>query len=338
MTVYTSRMLLLLLATASLLVARQVQADDAADRTEQYLAELRFDEASKLATTTLAKGNNEPSEIARLYMVLGQIQASMGKDSDAVAMFLNALSIDAEIRLPDGVSPKIDEPFTKAKARLEGASPISLAFKGLTGDQLRVVVQSDPANLIGGVKLSYQLKGKKKTALGRGRNAIEITVPEGASALRVRALDMQGNHLTDWQAMESAAAAAAATTALTTVPATPSKQGVAIYQRWEIYAGLSGAALACGLYFGKSAEDYASDISGLPDGTEFSVAQDLEAKADSQALYANISFVGAGLLGAAAFWMYSREPSAKQESTASATAIVPVVSPDSLGVRASLRF
>src|SRR5690606_34005427 len=109
--------------------------------------------------------------------------ASLGEDSEAVAMFHNALSIDATTRLPEGVSPKLSEPFATAQARLVGATPIAVEVEQLQEGLLVVRVDSDPANLVGGAQVNYKLKGKSATLRGSGRSTIEVVVPEGASGL-----------------------------------------------------------------------------------------------------------------------------------------------------------
>ncbi len=319
-------------------------ADDAIPTAESHLAELRFDEAKAVATAALDKGKNGPKDLARLYMVLGQIEASLGNDSDAEAAFLNALSIDATIELPAGVSPKLSEPFASAGARLTGAKPIALDFEQLEDGLLVVTVASDPANLVGGASLSYLAKGKgkPKTLRGTGRSTIEIVVPGGADKLKVTALDPHGNRLTApvevaWKQTSDAASTDVVSEKTSEKTGTGGSKK-AIYEHWQIYAGFAGASLLGGLYLGKTAEDFAADVGKLEDGTEFSVAKKLEDKAESRALYANISFVGAGLFGAAAYWMYSRSSDSEKTPRPTTAIIVPTISSHSLGLGASLRF
>lgn len=328
--------LLALLAFLSLGASHEAYADGAVPTAEEHLEELRFEEAQALAQSVLSKGKSDPQEVGRLYMVLGRVAASLGEDSEAVAMFHNALSIDATLRLPDGVSPKLSEPFATAQARLEGATPIAIEVQQLDAGLLVVRVDSDPANLVGGAQVVYKIKGKSKTQRGTGRSTIEIVVPESASAIEVTALDMQGNRLTAKQNLLSKKSAPSVEVS-STVTKEPSTPGPALYERWEIYGGAAGIALLGGLYLGKTADDAASEVSKLEDGTEFSVAKALEEKATSRALYANITFAGAGLLGAAAVWMYTRGDD-EPEARAKTAIVVPTVSRDGLGIGASLRF
>ena len=329
---------LALLAILSLASAEEAHADRAIPAAEEHLAELRFEEAQELAQGLLSKGKSKPQDVSRLYMVLGQVAASLGEESEAIAMFHNALSIDASLRLPDGVSPKLSEPFATAQARLEGATPIAIEVQQLDAGLLVVTVDSDPANLIGGARVDYKLKGKSKTLRGTGRSTIEIVVPEAASALKVTALDMHGNRLTATENVGSQKPTSSGQVSTARAAATPSKPGRAVHERWEFYAGAAGVAMLGGLYLGKTADDAASEVGTLENGTEFSVAKALEDKAKSRALYANISFAGAGILGAAAIWMYTRLGDDDPETRAKTAMVLPTVSRDGLGIGASLRF
>ncbi len=328
-----STLVSLLLATSGV-----AMADKAVDKAEEQLANLRFDEARNTAKSALKEGSRGPSEVVDLYMLLGQVSASTGKESDAVNFFHNALSIDIDATLPSGSSPKLSEPFDKAKSRLEGASPITLEFKDKGGGRVIVKITSDPANLVGGAALLYSQDGKEEIKKGRGRNTVKMKIPEGASNARIAAVDFHGNRLNDPVDLGQSGSGSGEATTVALGTKTDEAPGRPLFSRWQLYAGLAVGAALGGGYYGFKSRGFIKDAEALEDGTEFSEAQRLEDLAKEKALYANIGFVAAALLAGTSYWVYSSNAGKKETPPTTTTSLTPYLTPEGAGFSAAFRF
>ena len=70
----------------------------------------------------MRSGENDRETLAALYLLLGEVSATLAKDDAAVSSYRTALSLNTGLSLPDGTSPKVAEPFVRARALLEGMS------------------------------------------------------------------------------------------------------------------------------------------------------------------------------------------------------------------------
>lgn len=126
-----------------------------------------------------------------------------------------------------------------------------------------------------------------------------------------------------------------APTAIETSKLLDGQPSISVYKFWGTYAGSALVVAIGGTYFAYTANQFASDVEALPDGTEFSVALELEEKAERRALYANLSFAVSGVLGGVAAWLYIRKSSDDKKRH---TVIVPTISSEKVGVSAFLTF
>lgn len=110
----------------------------------------------------------------------------------------------------------------------------------------------------------------------------------------------------------------------------------AVYERWQLYAGLAVVSLGAGGYFGTVSRAKTDEIENLDDGTEFTVAQQLEDEAGRNALYANIGFATALGFGAASLWMLMREDGGAPEPQT--TTLAPLLGSDRIGFTANVAF
>lgn len=313
-----------LVVVLAVLHVSTARADDAVDKARDLLLELRFEEARDLAQKALQEGNRKPKEVAAIYMVIAEVSAALGDESEARAQFRNALAIDSSIEIGDGVSPKIVEPFEAARAMLEGTDGIGASATRKAGE-VTVVVDSDPARLIEGARVTFTRDGKKQREQGKGSSEITLEVPEGASSLKIVVVDRFGNVLGSVAIGEAAEEPEQDNVIEAEVPT----QRTALWKRWQLWAGVSVVFLAGGAYFGNESVAAADKVADLEDGTEFSVAKALEDDAKRNALYANIGFAAAGVLVGVATWMYFRQEEA---------IVVPVADSDSVGAAAVIRF
>jgi hypothetical protein len=322
--------LLILLAVGT----HTAHADKATEQAQEGLAELRFEDARTIATKGLEEGTRGPEKLSTLYMILGQVSASLGEEGDAETLFRAALSLNSEASLPEGISPKLSEPFSKAKKSLNDEQAIALLAEIGAGGQLSVQVASDPAELVGGVEATYQQDGESKTKRAKGTGTIRLELPAGATDVHVALTDTHGNRLLAPEPVNSGETRDAVVAKKKQPNAT--SPGSPIHSRWQLYAGLAVGSLATGAYFGNVSRNKTDEFSKLEDGTEFSVAQGLEDQAKKNALYANLGFaVGVGF-GAAAIWMYMSEESNSKEQAA--TAFIPMLGSDRVGVAAHVSF
>jgi len=314
-------------------------ADPIIEKAEAELAELRFDDAKELATKALLEGTRGPKDTASLYMILGRIAASLGDSKEAKTYFRSALSIEKSTTLPDGVSPKLSEPFAAAQSSLGDASPIAMLAEIDEQHQLSIQFTSDPAKLVGGAEARFVLRGKATTLREKGIDIVRLDIPAEASTLTVVATDKFGNALNEAVPVDTGRSPQ-----VLDKPKTKSTKAIGasastsppLHRRWELYAGLAVATMGTGAFFGNASQSKTDEIAQLPDGTEFSIAQGLEDDAKSKALVANLSFAATGLLGAAAIWMYLSDEPAKE--TAPVAVVIPVVGDNRVGLAASLRF
>ncbi len=315
-------------------------ADKAVDKASRQLADLRFDEAQTTALSALKKGSRGPAELVDLYMLLGQVSASIGKDKDASNYFHNALSIDGDASLPAGASPKLSDPFDMAKGRLAGATPIALDYESKGEGRVIVTITSDPANLVGGAALLYSADGKSQIKKGRGRNTVKMKIPDGATDLEITALDLHGNRLNEPIELDlDNEGGAKDNKGKDLVAGGSSNDGSTsrpLFTRWQLYAGLTLGAALGGTYYAFKSSGFVKDAEALEDGTEFTMAQRLEELAEEKALYANIGFVAAALLAGTTYWVYSSYSGETEKPTK--TSIAPYLAPGEVGVAAAIRF
>ncbi len=309
-------------------------ADKAIEKAKSQLADLRFDDAKDTATKALKSGTRGPSEVVDLYMLLGEVSASMGKDKDAENYFHSALSINLAAALGPGASPKLSEPFEEAKSRLDNSDSIELDYGAFDEGRFVVTVTSDPADLVGGAALLYSEDGQEQRKKGRGKNTIKMKVPDGATNLQIVALDLYGNQINepvdlDLDSGTNGASGLGASKS--------SKAGRPLFNRWQLYAGLTVIAAATGGYFSFKSKGFVDDAEALDDGAEFSKAKQLEDFAKEKALYANLSFVAAALLAGTTYWVYSTNSGGQEKAPANAS-ISPYLTSKEVGIAAAIQF
>lgn len=309
-------------------------ADKAIEKAKGQIADLRFDAAKGTATAALKKGTRGPNDVVDLYMLLGEVSASMGNDKDAENYFHSALSINLSATLEAGASPKLSEPFEAARRRLTGAEPITLDYESFDEGRVVVSVVSDPAKLVGGAALLYTENGEDQTKKGRGADKVNMKVPDGATDLKIVALDRYGNQLNEPIELEVESESGGTSNL---GAGKTSKPGRPLFNRWQLYAGLSVVAAATGGYFAIKSKGFVDDAEALEDGSEFSKAKQLEDFAKEKALYANISFVAAALLAGTTYWVYATKSGSTEKPPAKAT-ISPYLTSDEAGIAAFIQF
>jgi hypothetical protein len=182
--------------------AAQSGADQASllDKARTELGELRYDDALATADKALAAGTSGPAATAQIYLLLGEVQASLGQRGDAERAFQRALAIDPELQLRRGVSPKIARPFRRARRARRGDRSLELAHRIVAVDPptVAVLVQSDPLGMVVGARVVYwPERGPARTVSGRGKVRIDLALPRSATRFTVAGVDQHGNRVVE---------------------------------------------------------------------------------------------------------------------------------------------
>ena len=315
------------------------------ERAKELLADLYFDEAETAFTRALEQGGNGPNEVAEIYLGLGEISASSGESEAAVGHFRRALAVNPGLELPDGTSPKVVQPFEKARKSLgdgEGLRGVLVVDED-DGVRVGLRIDADPLEMIALADVSYELPdGKSSEArLKIGGEVTAIPLPPDATGVAVTLLDRHGNRLAELGRTEVPTGRPG-----TVVPAGPGPEpdprrndsGGSVFTSPLLWGGLAVAFAGAGAGFGlssKAAQDELEELKERSSEVEFSEAQALEDKARQRALIANISFAAAGAAAVATVVFLLTGGDEDEEAGARLT---PALGPDRIGVAATLRF
>jgi tetratricopeptide (TPR) repeat protein len=331
------------------------------DRAREEVAELRYEDAQKTLDKVLRSGTNSPGEMTEIYLLLGEVYASLGEDEGASDAFLRALAIDPAIDLRAGLSPKIKDPFGKARKSQRGKKPLTIAHRILSANPptIAVLVQADPFEMIVGAKLIYKNdSGSDRSVAGVGKERIDLELPDGVDRFVVAAIDEHGNRLAELGSEASPlsldvdsggarpqgggdgekdderdGASAAVASESDDGPRKP------FYAHWAVWGGVAVGFAGIGLLTGLSTRSAISELDDIRNNSqdyEFSEAQAVADKAERRALYTNLSFAVAGACAVVSGVLFFRRGSGKGKEERAA--LVPVVGQDGAGVAAHLRF
>jgi tetratricopeptide (TPR) repeat protein len=359
------RSLVVLVALAAAAPAA-AQKKGAIDRARGEIGELRYEDARKTVDKALRSGTNGPADMAELYLLSGEVEASLGEDDAAIDAFKKALVIDAGAELREGLSPKIREPFSKARRAMKGKKPLAIQHRIIKQDPatIAILVQSDPFGMIIGGKLVYKnADGAERSIARMGKERVDLRLPKGASKFVVAALDEHGNRLIELGSasepltldIEGGAGPAATEesgggddestgggedSATTEVEkSSGGGGGTPLYANWLVWGGAAVAIGSIGVLTGLSTRSTVNELDDVRQNSqdyEFTYAQSLADRAERRALYTNIAFAAAGACAIVSGVLYWRQRGAdKREREA---ALVPVLGPDSAGVAAHLEF
>jgi len=330
-------------------------------RTE--LGELRYEDALSTLNKALQAGTSGPAATAQIYLLMGEVRASLGQRDEAEKAFQRALAIDPEIDLRKGVSPKISRPFRKARRTRRDARPLGIAHRVIKQDppSIAVLVQSDSLGMVTGARIVYWTEGDtSRSVAGAGKDRIDLVLPRGASRFTAAGIDEHGNRLVelgseskplsldiDSGGLRPAAGAASAEVAAS--PATPSapliedetieaESGTPIYASWILWGGVALGIGAAGTWAGLSARSALDDLDEIKESEyeyEYSQAIKVADRAEQRSLIANICFGAAGAAAIASTVLFIRS---RGDSTEERAAVAPLLGHDQLGVAAWLRF
>ena len=311
------RSAIVLLAIGSL--ARAAAADEHLSRARVELANVELEKAEASVAAGLDAGASTRAELIELYLLGGQIAASLGRDEVAVDRFRRALALDPKHELV-GVAPKISAPFARAKAFYASRAPLQVEHTVVREPERAVVLRivSDPMKMVAEARITDVRTGE--TIRVSGASELRVPVP-GARRREVIASihDRRGNEL---DAIGSKAvpivveATGAAQGAEPPGPGEPSPPraarapGRSIAGRWYVWLGAGALAGGAATYFGLGARAAERDLSALnqeSEGVTFDEARAIEDRWRRDALVANISLGAAAVCGVVATILIVRD-------------------------------
>lgn len=341
------------------------------ERARTEIGELRYEDAQKTVDKALRSGTNGPAEMAELYLLAGEVQASLGDDEAAQEAFRKALVIDPSAELREGLSPKIREPFAKARRAMKNKKPLAIQHRILKPDPptIAVLVESDPFGMVIGGRLIYRnADGSERSVAGMGKQRVDLRLPRGTGKFMVAAIDEHGNRLVVLGSesepltldIESGGAAGGSPSgeeasgdggeeagdggedvASTTVEKSSDAGGskTPFYAHWMLWGGVAVGFAGVGVLTGLSTRSAVSELDDVRQNSEmyeFSHAQSLADKAERRALYTNIAFgaAAASAIVSGVLFFRQRGEGGGQERAA----LVPVIGADGGGVAAHLSF
>jgi hypothetical protein len=326
------------------------------ERARAELGELRYGDALATLDKALAAGTSGPSETAEIYLLLGEVRASLDEDQQAQQAFERALVLDPGVELRKGVSPKISRPFRKARRARRGSPALAIGHQQVSRDPIRiaVVVQSDPLAMVAGASVVYWSEGTPRRSVSadarRGARAngvetrFEIELPRGARRFTVAGIDEHGNRLVELGSAEQPLAVdleppAPAAAPLPAVVAAEPEAGRPFYAHWLLWGGVAVAAGAAGAWAGlsaRSAEDELDEIRATQYVHEYAEAKRLADRAERRSLVANVCFAGAGAAAVVSGFLFFQ--SRRRGEDDRSAVVGPLLGPDQVGIAASLRF
>jgi hypothetical protein len=347
----------------------------ALDKAREAMGELRYEDAGKALDRAIKSGTNTPAEMVEIYLMQGEVRASLGDDDAAAEAFERALVLDASAELREGLSPKIREPFTAARRAMKGKKSLTIVHRIIDPDPpvIAVVVQDDPLKMLVGARIVYWTEDgdAPRSVAGSGAERIDLTLVAGAKRFVVAGIDRHGNRLielgsesepltldvdsggmaepgsgsgsesgsgSDSGSGSESGSGSDSGSESGSVSASSSGGSDSIVTRWWLWGGVAVVAGGIGVWAGLSARSALSDLDEMREHSqdfEFSEARSVADRAESRALIANIAFTATAAAAITAGVFWYLD---RDSTSDSRTALVPVLAPDHAGVAATLRW
>jgi hypothetical protein len=176
-------------AAVVLALTSRAYADDDLARAHQLEAALEYEQALTLVDSILARGGADPVRFVELHVLAGRLAAGLERPQIAEDHFARALAVQPQTALPEGTSPKLTAPFDAARTR---AQPLRVEAT-MDGDAI-VITAQDPLAIVIGIAVTVVDAVKTRRDVVE-RGALRAMVPDGVRAVRVAALDANGNRV-----------------------------------------------------------------------------------------------------------------------------------------------
>lgn len=312
------------------------------------LADLDYERAVQHLERALLWGRSSPAEVGEILRLSGEVQGALGDAKKAEQHFFEMLTLDPSAVLPTGRSPKITEPFARAKERVAESGGLAGTCQiDPAAPAVRVTISADPAQLVAGARAMYRIPdatgtpGSEQTVEARGRDSLTLALPAvDELQLYCALIDQHGNQLF----------AIGSPSELQTLilperdDSKPGSQGKSqpIIKHWATWGAVSLATVGAGGYFAlqvASAQDELDELNQNSGEHEFSEAKAIEDRGRRNALLANISLGVAGACAVVSIVQFVRRPRGEsQNGRERASMVTPTLVPGGAGVAWTGRF
>ncbi len=348
----------------------------ALDKAREAMGELRYEDAGKALDKAIKSGTNTPAEMIEIYMMQGEVRASLGDDDAAKEAFQRALVLDPGVELRKGLSPKIGEPFSAARRAMKGKKQLSIQHRIIKPRPpvIAVVVEADPLKMLVGARIAYWTEegGTAKSVAGSGTTRVDLTLAAGAKRFVVAGIDKHGNRVIELGSesdpltldVDSGGIAEPSESGSDTEPGSGSESGSesesesesetesesasvstsssggsgSIVTRWWLWGGVAVVAGGVGVWAGLSARSALSDLDEMRENSQDYEFSEARSVADRAESRALIANIAFTASAAAAITAGVFWYLGRDSSSDSRTAVRPVLAPDHAGVAATLRW
>lgn len=287
--------------------ARAEPADPHIARARAHLDDLALDLAQTELELALRAGDSDRARLIEIHRMLGIVHAGLDRPERAVDEFRAVLALDPRAEVRPELGPKIVQPFTDARASMQGRAPLAAALESRRAGsaEIVVVVASDPLGMVARARARFTLRaGGESLVTGAGGPRISLAIPSDAMRATVAALDVHGNRLAEFDVDLAPAPAPA--------PEAP-PQRPALLARWSVWSGVAIGAGAIGVGFALAARSTRSELDELERTAmpSFSRVEELDERGRRRTLVANLAFGAAGAAAVVSAVLFVRRPAAR---------------------------
>ncbi len=278
--------------------------DDPLATAIQLEAQLDYEGALAVVERVISQGGADHDRLVTLHLFAGRLAAGLERTAVAEDHFARVLALDPTQSFADGTSPKITDPFERARSR---SKPLRITAE-IKPDAITIVPETDPLGLAAGI--AVRLAGSEREL--RDLQKRRMVIPTGAHAIEVSALDAFGNRV--WSQTIEAHAGPVDTRVSTLRP---------LYARWPFWATATvvaaGAGSLCAWRFSVAQDEWDE----LKDGgnADYSELRSVEDRGKRWALAANISFGAAAITALATLYTAARGSTTTAVVTAQSDAV-----------------
>lgn len=169
------------------------------ERARELIEAVQLDEAVRALDAAVARGGNDPEQMATIYRLLGEAAAGVGDDARATDAFARLLAIEPTATLDEFSSPKLQTAFDAAAQAAPPGGYLVLEHQLSGSGAVSVTLErrADTLGMVAAAELVYTIPGGKTYRLrGDGEGAIEITLPaRQVTDVVLYAVDGRGNRL-----------------------------------------------------------------------------------------------------------------------------------------------
>ncbi len=291
-------MVKLAVIAAILCAAAPARAEDAATmiaRARSEIEALRYDVAQATLTQAIDAGGADRDQLIMLYRLSGEVAGALDQTKAAEGAFTRALVLDPSLQLDAGVSPKLSEPFARARQAAKRRGALA-ARDSRAGDQLIVEITNDPLKMVARARAYLAPEsGVADTRILDGTRRWQLALPAAVRSWSLSLLDARGNQLLVLRGTVEPVVVPVPQPPPVDRP--PGGGGPAWYTRWFTWAGVAVGFAVAGTATGLWANGIEQDLAALnmnSSSHDFTEARALERKGRRVALTSNLCFGAAG--------------------------------------------